>query len=70
VLRSKSLQVSGYTNNALSPDQRAAALAAVAGHAAEGRLAVAHEVLPLSEVTAAWTRQAEGRAGVRLVLAP
>ena len=24
----------------------------------------------LSEVTAAWTRQAEGRAGVRLVLAP
>ena len=36
VLRSKSLQVSGYTNNALTPEERAAALTAVAGHAADG----------------------------------
>jgi hypothetical protein len=42
----------------------------VAEHAAEGRLGVAHEVLPLTEAAAAWTRQAEGRAGVRLVLVP
>jgi NADPH:quinone reductase-like Zn-dependent oxidoreductase len=70
VLRSRSLQVLGYTNNALTPGERAAALTAVAGHAAAGRLGVAHEVLPLTGVTEAWTRQAEGRAGVRLVLTP
>ena len=70
VLRSRSLQVLGYTNNALTPAERAEALTTVAGHAAAGRLAVAHEVLPLTEATAAWTRQAEGRAGVRSVLTP
>jgi NADPH:quinone reductase-like Zn-dependent oxidoreductase len=70
VLRSKSLQLIGYTNNALTPEERAAALTAVAGHAADGRLAVAHEVLPLAEVADAWRRQASGQAGVRLVLTP
>jgi NADPH:quinone reductase-like Zn-dependent oxidoreductase len=70
VLRSRSLELLGYTNNALTPEERAAALTAVAGSAAEGRLGVAHEVLPLSGVTDAWTRQAQGRAGVRLVVTP
>jgi NADPH:quinone reductase-like Zn-dependent oxidoreductase len=70
VLRSRSLEIRGYTNNSLTPAERAAALTAVAGHAAAGRLAVAHEVLPLAEVTEAWTRQAQGRAGARLVLTP
>jgi NADPH:quinone reductase-like Zn-dependent oxidoreductase len=70
VLRSRSLQILGYTNNSLTPAERAAALTDVAEHAAEGRLGVAHEVLPLTEAAAAWTRQAEGRAGVRLVLVP
>jgi NADPH:quinone reductase-like Zn-dependent oxidoreductase len=70
VLRSRSASVLGYTNNALAPDQRRAAVTAVAAHAAAGRLAVAHEVLPLSDVTQAWTRQASGQAGVRLVLTP
>jgi NADPH:quinone reductase-like Zn-dependent oxidoreductase len=70
VLRSRSLQVLGYTNNALTPDERAAAVAAVAGHAADGRLAVAHEVLPLTQAADAWRRQASGQAGVRLVLTP
>ncbi len=70
VLRSRSLQLLGYTNNALTPEERAAALTAVAGHAAAGRLGVAHEVLPLTDVTDAWRRQASGQAGVRLVLTP
>jgi NADPH:quinone reductase-like Zn-dependent oxidoreductase len=70
VLRSKSLQLLGYTNNALTPDERAAAVSAVAGHAADGRLAVAHEVLPLAQVADAWRRQASGQAGARLVLTP
>ena len=39
----------------------AAALTAVAEHAAAGRLAVAHEVVPLADVADAWRRQADGR---------
>ncbi|NEK56297.1 zinc-binding dehydrogenase, partial [Geodermatophilus sabuli] len=70
VLRSRSAELLGYTNNALTPDQRRDALTAVAAHAAAGRLAVAHDVLPLAEVADAWRRQAAGEAGVRLVLAP
>jgi NADPH:quinone reductase-like Zn-dependent oxidoreductase len=70
VLRSRSASVLGYTNNALTSDQRRAAITAVAEHAAAGRVAVAHEVWPLSDVARAWRRQAEGRAGVRLVLTP
>jgi NADPH:quinone reductase-like Zn-dependent oxidoreductase len=70
VLRSRTIDVLGYTNAALTPADRRAALAAVIEHASTGRLGVAHEVLPLSGVEAAWRRQAEGRAGVRLVLTP
>jgi NADPH:quinone reductase-like Zn-dependent oxidoreductase len=60
VLRGRSAAVLGYTNNALTPAQRAAAVDAVLGHAAAGRLAVAHEVLPMAEVAEAWTRTAAG----------
>jgi NADPH:quinone reductase-like Zn-dependent oxidoreductase len=70
VLRSRSAEVLGYTNNALSPAERNAALATVAEHAAAGRLGVAHERLPLAEVSQAWRRQGAGQAGARLVLIP
>jgi NADPH:quinone reductase-like Zn-dependent oxidoreductase len=70
VLRSASASVLGYTNNHLTPDQRREAITAVAGHAAAGRLAVAHEVLPLAHVDEAWRRQASARAGVRLIMTP
>jgi NADPH:quinone reductase-like Zn-dependent oxidoreductase len=70
VLRSRSIDVLGYTNNALRPDQRRQALEAVFRHAAAGRLAVAHEQLPLAQAAAAWRRQATGEAGARLVLTP
>ncbi|RBY87836.1 zinc-binding dehydrogenase [Blastococcus sp. TF02A-30] len=70
VLRSRTAAVLGYTNNALTPDQRRAALTAVAEHAAAGRLAVAHERVPLADVATAWRRQATGDPGVRLVLTP
>jgi NADPH:quinone reductase-like Zn-dependent oxidoreductase len=69
-LRSRSASVLGYTNNALTPEQRAAAITAVAEHAAGGQMAVAHEALPLAEAATAWRRQATGEAGVRLVLTP
>jgi NADPH:quinone reductase-like Zn-dependent oxidoreductase len=70
VLRSRTASVLGYTNALLSADQRRAALDAVFAHAAAGRIAVAHEVLPLSEAAAAWRRQASGDARSRLVLTP
>jgi NADPH2:quinone reductase len=67
-LRSKSLRILGYTNNELSTQRRAEAVTAVASYAAEGRLTVAREVLPLSSVADAWQRQAEGRTSGRIVL--
>ena len=67
-LRSRSLSVLGYTNNALTAEQRRAALAVVVGHAARGELTVDHEVVAMPAVSQAWTRQAEGRADRRLVV--
>ena len=69
-LRSRSAEILGYTNNALTGEQRRAAVTAVAEHAAAGRLSVAHELVPLSQVADAWRRQATGDPGVRLVLTP
>lgn len=70
LLRSRTASVLGYTNNALTAAQKAAALTAVLGHAAAGRIGVASETLPLTEAEAAWRRQASGTGGVRLVLTP
>jgi len=70
VLRSRTASVLGYTNALLTSDQRRAALDAVFGHAAAGRLTVGHEVVPLAEVGDAWRRQASGQSGVRLVVTP
>ncbi len=67
-LRGKSLRLLGYTNNALTREQRAAAVTTIAEQAARGTLTVAHEVAPLADVDAAWRRQAEGGAAGRIVL--
>jgi NADPH:quinone reductase-like Zn-dependent oxidoreductase len=69
-LRGKSLRLLGYTNNELTPEQRASAIVFIAGQAALGRLAVAHERLPLDQAGAAWQRQADGVAAGRIVLVP
>lgn len=68
VLRSRTASVLGYTNNALTADQRRDALTAVLEQVGAGRIAVAHETVALPEVAAAWRRQAEGRTSGRLVL--
>lgn len=68
VLRSRSLRLSGYTNNELSAQQRAEAISVIAHLAARGELAVDHEVVPLSDVADAWQRQAEGSTNGRIVL--
>lgn len=69
-LRSGSLRVLGYTNNALSKAERAETLRTVAGHAAAGRLRVEYEPMPLADAPAAWQAQASGSATSRIVLLP
>jgi NADPH:quinone reductase-like Zn-dependent oxidoreductase len=70
VLRSKTASILGYTNNGITIEQRREALTAVTTHAAAGRLTVAAETLPLTDVGEAWRRQATGDAGARFVLIP
>lgn len=69
-IRGRSLRLLGYTNNELTAPQRAEAVAFVAAEAAAGRLAVAHETVPLDDAAAAWRRQAGGAAQGRIVLTP
>ena len=70
VLRSRSLEILGYTNNSLTPEQRRDALTAVLEQAAAGHLRVAHEAWPLARAGEAWARQASSDASGRLVLVP
>ncbi|MET9271598.1 zinc-binding alcohol dehydrogenase family protein [Kribbella sp. NPDC003557] len=68
LLRSRSASVLGYTNNALTTDQRRDALTAVLQHAAVGAIKVAYETVTLAEVSTAWTRQSTSNTAGRLVL--
>ncbi|MBO3747673.1 zinc-binding alcohol dehydrogenase family protein [Streptosporangiaceae bacterium NEAU-GS5] len=67
-LRSRSLRLLGYTNNELTPGQRAASITYVAEQAALGRLAVAHEIVPLAAVEEGWRRQADNTATGRVII--
>jgi NADPH:quinone reductase-like Zn-dependent oxidoreductase len=67
-LRGRSAAVLGYTNNALTPAQRREALDGVLALAAEGRLHVDAEEVPLDGVADAWRRTSTGGAGARIVL--
>jgi NADPH:quinone reductase-like Zn-dependent oxidoreductase len=69
-LRSRSASVLGYTNNALSPDERRAAVTAVFAHAAAGRVRVAHETHALEQVEQVWGRQGTPETPARSVLLP
>jgi NADPH:quinone reductase-like Zn-dependent oxidoreductase len=70
VLRSRSASLLGYTNNALTVEQRSSAVTAVLGHAAAGHIRMAYDVLPLARVEEAWTGQADGGTPARCVLRP
>lgn len=70
VIRSRSADLLGYTNNSLSSEQRRDAIQAIAGHAAAGRMRVEHEPMQLADVAEAWTRQASGNLEGRIVLTP
>jgi NADPH:quinone reductase-like Zn-dependent oxidoreductase len=69
-LRSRTASVLGYTNNALSAEQRRAAIGSLLEHAAAGRIRVDFEECLLADVEATWSRVAAGTAGARCVLVP
>jgi NADPH:quinone reductase-like Zn-dependent oxidoreductase len=69
-LRSRTASVLGYTNNALSADQRREAITAVLGHAEAGRIRIAYDAHPLADVEQVWSRIAAGDTGARNVLTP
>lgn len=68
-LRSKFASVLGYTNNALSAEQRRDALTSVLEHAAAGRIRLDFEECRLEDVESTWSQVAAG-AGSRRVLLP
>lgn len=55
-VRSGTLSVLGYTNNALSDEEKAAAMDQILVHAAAGRLTADREVLPLRQAAQGWSR--------------
>ncbi|HLI06072.1 MAG TPA: zinc-binding dehydrogenase [Ktedonobacteraceae bacterium] len=57
-VRSRLHNILGYTNNALTHQQKAQALTEILTHAAAGRLTIEREIVPLERVAEAWQRQA------------
>jgi NADPH:quinone reductase-like Zn-dependent oxidoreductase len=68
-LRSRMLSVLGYTNNALTDEQKAAALAEILAHAADGRITADRETLPLARAAEGWARCGQA-PHTRAVLTP
>jgi NADPH:quinone reductase-like Zn-dependent oxidoreductase len=69
ILRSRLHNILGYTNNALTHEQKAQALTEILTHAAAGRCTVEREAVPLAHAAAAWERQATF-ARRKLILIP
>jgi NADPH:quinone reductase-like Zn-dependent oxidoreductase len=69
-VRSREIDVRGYTNLTLTPQAQAGHLMRVFALAAAGELSMAFESVPLEDATQAWRRQAERTAATRLVLRP
>ncbi len=68
-VRSRLHAILGYTNNALTHEQKTEALTAILEHAAAGRCTVERETIPLAQAAEAWERQAAS-AGRKLILVP
>ena len=66
-LRGRSIDILGYTNNAISAEQRADALTSVLTLAARGDVVVEHRVIPLADCAQAWALA--GSSGYRVVVA-
>jgi NADPH2:quinone reductase len=69
ILRSRLHNILGYTNNALTHEQKAEALTEILTHAAASRCTVERESLPLERAAEAWERQA-AFARRKLILIP
>ena len=69
ILRSKLHAILGYTNNALTHEQKAEALTEILIHAAAGRCTVERETVPLAQAAEAWEHQA-ACARRKLILVP
>lgn len=69
IVRSRLQAILGYTNNALTHEQKAEALTAIIAHAVSGRCTVERETVPLTKVAEAWERQATF-ARRKLILVP
>ncbi|MGA7362600.1 MAG: zinc-binding alcohol dehydrogenase family protein [Candidatus Dormiibacterota bacterium] len=69
IVRGRQLTIIGHTNPNTSWAVRARAFRELAEHAAEGRIRIEIEELPLSEIAVAWERQASS-PHVKLVLIP
>ena len=70
LLRSRSIEILGYTNNAITVAQRLDAVTEICRHAALGHLGVAHEVRPLADIAEVWNLQASSSTAARFVLTP
>jgi len=68
-VRSRLHNILGYTNNALSQQQKAQALNEILAHAAAGRCTVDRETMPLTRAGEAWELQA-AFARRKLILTP
>jgi NADPH:quinone reductase-like Zn-dependent oxidoreductase len=68
-LRSRVHSVLGYTNNALTDQQKTAALAEILAHAADGRITADRETLPLDRAAEGWSRCGQA-PHTRAVLTP
>jgi len=69
IVRSRLHAILGYTNNALTHEQKAEALTEILMHAAAGRCTVERETVPLARAAEAWERQA-AFARRKLILVP
>src|SRR5947199_5454289 len=69
IVRSRLHAILGYTNNALTHEQKAQALTQILAHAAAGRCTIEKEMVPLEQVAEAWDRQAAS-ARRKLILVP
>ena len=58
IVRSRLHVILGYTNNALTHEQKAQALTQILAHASAGQCTVEREMVPLEQVAQAWERQA------------
>ncbi|GAB3832192.1 zinc-binding alcohol dehydrogenase family protein [Dactylosporangium cerinum] len=67
-LRSRSIEVRGYTNLALPPAEANSMLTLLLGHAESGLLRLEHDTVPLDELPVAWHRQG-GSPHRKLVIA-